>query len=288
MSEPMPSQPAVSASEAEGFITIGPNPKLLRNDDADVPLRAFPHVPANQFEGFRHEGAIVRAASHIGTRHLNSLGPRQDAYALGRSRDGNYLILAIADGVGSADLSASGAEWATRVAVGRIAQGLDRGQSVSPEVVAKTVSEWVLKVGTMLFGKASSAESLATTLVVAVVDVREFHCELFRVGDSEAFVWTPDRWLPLFAGSGLEDPTDALPSTDPKIETACAVLDPGTCLLIVTDGIGDPLNHAADVGSHFHAALATPPTHQGFSSLVGFQKQQAHDDQTAVAVWRAD
>ncbi len=302
--EPQPrSQPAVAApaaamagrareqvvgAVASGFVTIGVEPKLSRAGDADMPTASFPHAPAHQFEGFRHRRATVRAASHIGTRHLNSGGPRQDSYAVGQTRTGSHIVVAVADGVGSAKHSSTGSEWAARIAVGRAVHMLDRGQDLDAAVVADTTSEWVERMSKIFFGQRTTMHDVATTLVVASICVETFNCQLFRVGDSEGFQRVADGWHPLFPASGLEDATAALPSNEPAIEHASVDLAPNQCLLLVTDGIADPLIHSTDVGAAFHVELATPPSQHEFSALVGFQRQQAHDDQTAVAVWRTD
>jgi serine/threonine protein phosphatase PrpC len=272
------------------FMTIGRAPKLLRESDQPPPVVSWSAPVGHRFDGFAVNDFVIRSASHVGTRHMQQRQIRQDSYAVTASQDGRFVIAAVADGVGSERWAALGADWAASAAVG---QGLDAletsGQAPAADLLINVASSEVRRWAGFFDASAPESE-FSTTLVVAVLDSVTFEGQLARVGDANAFTRAEEKWIAHFRDSTAapDAPTHAIPSTTPAIERATFVLDPGQCLVLVSDGIGDLLLHADDVQHDLHQALAQPVTAQEFSAIAGFQRVQAHDDQTALAIWRRD
>ncbi|MDQ2724836.1 MAG: protein phosphatase 2C domain-containing protein, partial [Actinomycetota bacterium] len=134
----------------------------------------------------------------------------------------------------------------------------------------------------------------ATTLVVAVV-TPDGTVTGARVGDSSAFVLVGGAWSELFAAgtgdAGDEDvvatTTSALPSPSPRMETAETRLSTGDALVLVTDGVADPLRDGPEtVAPALAGALGEPPGALSLIGLVDFSRQGCHDDRTLLGVWR--
>ncbi|MBO0693169.1 MAG: protein phosphatase 2C domain-containing protein, partial [Acidimicrobiaceae bacterium] len=170
----------------------------------------------------------LRVASVVGVRHRVAARSVEDSWAW--DGDDERVVLAVADGLGSFGDSAP---VAAAVAAGAVAQ-LAGGETDLLAAVA-SVNEAV-----------SGFEEGKATLVMATV-TREGSVELVRVGDSTAFTLCKDTWTELFGSGDAEDEgmqalaTPALPSAEPAIEVARCDLRPGEVLVLVTDGVGDPL-----------------------------------------------
>jgi len=206
----------------------------------------------------------VRAASVVGVRHrLAGLGS-DDAFAWA-VRDG-AVMLAVADGVGTAPGSAAAALRACRAAV------------ECPDVA-----------GAVDAANRAAAGGGATTIVVAVV-TEGGAVELARVGDSTGLVVEEDgSWQELFEPPDPERSdraTTALPAKDPAVESAAARLGPGAVLVLATDGIADPWRDGpTTVAPALAAALAARPGAPELLGAVDFSRHGCHDDRTMVAAW---
>lgn len=95
--------------------------------------RRFPEVHDAMFDGFRTyrdeqrttASFDVRAASLRGVSHRHEGIVRQDAYCIGQSPDGRYLVAAVADGVSNATLSHLAAEATVQSLAVGLAERLD-------------------------------------------------------------------------------------------------------------------------------------------------------------------
>lgn len=289
---PAPHPPSHPASDGNGqapYITIGMQPKLLRSTDVSPPRVEFSAPAGHQFDGFAQQGLTIRCASHVGTAHMQQRRIRQDAYAVSATNDGQFVFAAVADGVGSEPNSSLGAEWAASSAVGVGIDSYDNhGRLLSaPEMVRFAADE--VRRRARAFGRGAVDTDFSTTLVVAVIGSGgETSCQLARVGDSTAFTRSTHEWLPVFAehSTSPDAPTNAIPADEPEVEVQETEMIPGQCVLLVSDGVGDLIVHAPDVRSQLFEALASPVSPLEFSAITGFQRRQAHDDQTALCVWR--
>jgi serine/threonine protein phosphatase PrpC len=263
------------------------------------------------FDGARKRVGEVRAASVRGLAHRAYGTVRQDEYSFRRTPDGRYLVLAVADGVSSGKHSHRAAIIAAR-----------RGTEVLARLLASTgpaalrwadfirhVANGVEQRGRhLLAGQGvpdvegvpvrEIADLLATTVLYAVVDLapvggaHEVH--VVSVGDSSAWVLRAGgRWEPQHAvkndGAVLHSSSvHALPllsGTEPA--PARTTVAPGEALVLMSDGIGDPLaDGTGDVGRFLTGVWSTPPASGlEFAAQVGFARRSFDDDRTAVAFW---
>ena len=64
------------------------------------------------------------------------------------------------------------------------------------------------------------------------------------------------------------------------------VLAPSEALILVTDGVGDPLGDGTgELGQQLATRWAYPPTIDAFLLDVNFLRRTFDDDRTAVGVW---
>jgi hypothetical protein len=169
------------------------------------------------------------------------------------------------------------------------------------EHVLKTLSDLVEQRGRALLRKRGVATvndlaaELATTLVLAVVDLRpddgSYRVRVVRVGDSSA--WDCAHWAggsactrvkndgPLLASSM----TAALPTVT-SFECTAHRVAAGALLVLMTDGVGDPLGDGdGDLGRFLAEVWAEPPSVLAFGAQVDFARKSFGDDRTAVVVW---
>lgn len=194
------------------------------------------------------EGFVIRGASATGERHLSAGTPCQDAYAHGRA-EGDWIILAVADGLSSGRRSGEGAALAVGAAVdlGRTLGPAVRGEAQSArrtliglmETVASRVDAAVRAVG----GPGVSIEAFDTTLTVAVLSASRVG--IVAVGDGLAVVRRADGGHHVvLSPRRVDDPLDRTPSLlgDMRRERTRVVLledaDLGGVLL-ATDGLAE-------------------------------------------------
>lgn len=109
-------------------------------------------------------------------------------------------------------------------------------------------------------------------------------------GDSAAFYLQEGRWKPLTTikneGAAIfSSAVKALPA-DTEVDARPFSLYPGQPMIIMTDGLGDPLGAARGEVSQFLAAKwFTPPDLLAFAQHLAFYRKTFADDRTAVAVW---
>lgn len=114
-----------------------------------------------------------------------------------------------------------------------------------------------------------------------------------RLGDSSGWLLADGvRWVPLGdvknAGNVIAESATAclplLPEGDPEVVRA--ELAAGSALVLMSDGVGDPLGGGTgDVGRALAASWATPPHPIEFLAQVAFGRKTFDDDRAAVAVW---
>ncbi|QFZ16993.1 protein phosphatase 2C domain-containing protein [Saccharothrix syringae] len=255
--------------------------------------------------------AEVRAASVRGLSHRAYGTVRQDEYAFRRTTDGRYFVIGVADGVSSGRHSHRAAVLAARWGVANLAAALS---SVGPERfpwgrLLAAVADRIEQRGRDLLrdlGEADAharstreiADHLATTVLYAVIDLapaRGAHeAHLVAVGDTSAWVLRPGGcWEPRTAvknGNAVlaSSAVRALPLPPPTEPVPVRTrVGPGEALVLMTDGVGDPLGAGdGDVGRYLAEVWsAPPPTGLEFAAQVGFARKSFDDDRTAVAFW---
>lgn len=134
----------------------------------------------------------VIASSAIGTSHLASGSICQDAHAYRVLEDGTLLI-AVADGAGSASHSAEGARCATDTAInflaGRLSNLPDQDVAATLAQSLSTARGAVERLAT----KDLSASDFATTLLIAVVTAADI--SIAQVGDGAIVIQHQDESL---------------------------------------------------------------------------------------------
>jgi serine/threonine protein phosphatase PrpC len=262
-------------------------------------------------DGARDRVGELRAASVRGLVHRAYGTVRQDEYSFRRTSDGRHLVIAVADGVSSGRYSHLAAAILARKGTELLAGQLTVTEPAAlpwPGLIramAKRVEgrgrKLLAELGSSNAGEApvrEVAELMASTVLYAVVDLlpvngaHEVH--VVSVGDSSAWVLRDGgRWEPQHAvkndGAVLHSSSvHALPllsGADPvPVRTTVGA---GEALVLMTDGIGDPLGAGTgEVGRFLTGVWSTPPASGlEFAAHVGFARRSFDDDRTAVAFW---
>jgi len=264
--------------------------------ESPVPLRA---VASAGNACYRADGGCssefsVLAASVAGVGHRLAGRRCEDAYGWVSAGPGR-LGLVIADGVSTAGRGGEGAD----IAVSAVCRYLLGGQATGwgkkeCEAAIRAASEELVRTA------GPAAAELSTTIVVALLCEAENDVEvvLARVGDSSAFVLRAAQWRELFrdpddeAFRGL--PVEVLPlrggSGNAAIEKSSTALSSATALVLLTDGVADPLREGpstvapalADVLDLGAAGQLTP---LDLAHAADFSRRGCQDDRTIVAAW---
>jgi serine/threonine protein phosphatase PrpC len=274
--------------------------------------------PDTTIDGASLGSIDYRAVSLRGFSHWAKKEPRQDAYLLRISANGQWLVGCVADGVSQPKYSHMAADIACREITRHIAAALDEQPAITaPDDWRKLAEElpWqqaVDQASAVMIAKASTGErdpeharpldahtvraTMATTAVsfaVAVAPAEDGQLPYSLVvaaGDSSALILSSGRWHPVTAmknaGSDLaSNAVRALPR-DVQVTPITGYLPPGDALVLVTDGIGDPMGTGTgEVGQFLAAHWSRPPDLFAFASHAAFYRRGFADDRTAVAVW---
>ncbi|MFC9636411.1 protein phosphatase 2C domain-containing protein [Streptomyces mirabilis] len=313
----------------EGLVPSGaPEPELRRGVPAHVGHRppSYPPHPlgrpsvrdADEFAAFSHavllDGArigrlTVRAASVRGDSHNWEGSCRQDAMTVTRigPPGAEMLLLAVADGVGSARYSHVGSHRFSRLA----AVYLDReAESIHAALCAQQKDELRVLATKAVAGAAAELrsawarsaqhkprpyadEDYATTLHVLLIptDPGIRDRVLCSVGDGGLFVLRDGHWEngDPDDGEGLLDTrTEALPHAYRSVKTTLLRTVPGEVLLLGTDGITNPLTQKdPEFARHLADAWGGPevPSLSDFLWQAQTRAKSYDDDRTVICVW---
>jgi serine/threonine protein phosphatase PrpC len=281
---------------ARGPLTVGePAPAIeVRLADAE------PYRPDTVADGGTAFGLTVRAASVRGLSKRFVGGPRQDDICLRLHEPTRSLIAAVADGVSGASRSDLGAALAVRYATAAVARRLDGGTdsdldwaNVFEQAAWALVDEHRRSAGDPDAGVDEAAASLATTLLVAVITGGEAgaRVQVAAVGDSPGFLLRARHYDAIVAEPEREDGligggVQALPRGARSVEAATCALEPGSVLLLCTDGLALPLAGGdGEVGRMLARELSAPPDVVDFARLLDFSRSTYDDDRSLIAVW---
>ncbi|MEO3766121.1 protein phosphatase 2C domain-containing protein [Streptomyces sp. B8F3] len=293
-----------------------PRPLGLPSVHDGDPLAAV--LPDSVVDGAELGPLTVRAASVRGDSHRWRGECRQDALGVTRlgpaaagggagpqdfaGSDG-LLLLAVADGVGSAPLSHRGAhavvacaarqldgaaaEWAAALRTGDGA----RFQALADEAVAAAAAELRASIDAPATAYATTFRALVVPLDPAV-RVRGF----LGVGDGGLFRlrdrgwWNLDHPATAAAGSGVIDTrTAALPDAYQQVSARLLEpSEPGDVLVLCTDGFSGPLagekefrEHVAEQWGH----TAGVPQPSDFLWHAQTRLKSYDDDRTIICLW---
>lgn len=252
---------------------------------------------------------IVRAASSRGLAHQQYGDPRQDDHCFVLTADGEWLVCLVADGVSSGEWSHLAAKVATEEGAADIAKLLatsDPAELPWREVLQRLADQLADICATLPSADAVDidltaqqvAAKMATTLVIGVVATRPDEdgthaVTVVRLGDSSGWILdAEDGWIPLGdvknAGNVIAESATAclplVPDSDPVVvETT---LGDDAALVLITDGIGDPLGSGqGEVATTLGQLWARPPHPVEFAAQVGFGRKTFDDDRGAIVVW---
>ena len=279
-----------------------------------LPDRAEWRVPDTILDGVVTPDAAgfaaveLRAASVRGLSHRYYGKVRQDHYAFCLTTNGRYLVVSVSDGVSAATQSQRAATTVCLSGCSGIVQQLE---SVPPDnldwqqLVEDLTSELIAEARQLARAEGSTftpkdaAATHAATALFAVVDLEpalgNLAVQVFSVGDSPAWVLRNGTgWQSLQAvkneGAVIASArTRALPVLGSELEPAMSTtLGPTDVLVLMTDGIGDPLGDGqGEVGRFLAEVWARPPAPLDFAAQVDFARKTHDDDRTAVAMWPA-
>ncbi|UXY31073.1 protein phosphatase 2C domain-containing protein [Streptomyces sp. HUAS TT20] len=265
--------------------------------------------PAVLLDGAAAGRLTVRAVSVRGDSHNWEGSCRQDAMTVTRigPPEAEMLLLAVADGVGSAAYSHIGSYRAARETarhLDREAEGVhaalsaqDEGElrAIANKAIANAVSElragW--EVSARNEGRPYADQDYATTLHVLLVptDARIRERVVFSVGDGGLFVLREGSWEARNAiadGGVLDTRTDALPHAYRSVKATLLRTEPGEVLLLGTDGITNPLTQKdPEFARHLADAWGGPevPSLSDFLWQAQTRAKSYDDDRTVICVW---
>ena len=269
------------------LLEFGPRAVLRPEPNVVTPqsLRLEDHVSDTELDGARVGACEVRAVSVRGHAHRWEGEVRQDSFALGLN--GDRLLLAVADGVGSASASHVGSNTAVREAV---------REALDPTSVISRARQAVHDAAIM---RSLEPRSVSTTIVVAEVpavpDLVEgqstWTVTLSQLGDSPAVRLRFGEWEFLRppgaaaadAGELTNSAVEALPLSG-KATTWTETFLPGDVLLLVTDGV----SNLATANSEYRDAIASlfadhTPSMAELLRVVDATVKSFDDDRTLVA-----
>ncbi|MFI7114597.1 protein phosphatase 2C domain-containing protein [Nonomuraea sp. NPDC050227] len=271
-------------------LIIGRTPRL---QSAPGPLITSNRTgPDTEIDGADLDGLVIRGASVRGDYHRYDGVPRQDAMLI-RKLGESHVLLAVADGLGSRDMSHFGASEACRAAFEDFPASLLDGYETRSDPVAyfTGIAE---SMTYMARNEGIAVAEMATTLTVAVIDIQARRgarlCHIMRVGDSTAMQLHRGVWTSCFPEDNNQtlasSATYALPDDAARVEVTTCVLIPGDTLLFCTDGLTKPM-----AGQAVREQLATwweqgaPPSLPEFLWQLSFRVRTHDDDRTAICVW---
>jgi hypothetical protein len=251
----------------------------------------------------------VLAASVRGLSHRQKGTPRQDSYGFATTPDRQWLVVVVADGVSAGRLSHRAAQLVARHAPGRVAEEIGRVPDIREidwYAIFQQLAGRIVAVGQKLLAEEGAVEvtaqqvsaAMATTVTIAVVELHPVEAtrrvHVAWLGDSPAWMLCGERWYCLteVKNAGQEVATSSvlalprLPSEPDNLPRVRWRVPPDGTLLVMTDGVGDPLGSAdGDVATALAEVWRTPPTVFRFAEQVAFGRKSFDDDRTVVAVW---
>lgn len=257
-----------------------------------VVLRGAEQVPA----------MTLRAASVRGRSHRFEGRVRQDAYAF--RCDGRFVVAAVADGVSSGPLSHVASNIVSQHGCHMIVQqlattppsALDWGDLLHV-LATKVINAGRRRLPGDDLEPAEVARQLSTTALFAVVEMRPVDghrpVHLLAYGDTSAWAlragvrWEPQQEVKNDGVAVASSATRALPYLPERPPMAVTtLLGPDDVLVLISDGLGDPLGDGdTPVGSFLAEQWRRPPEPLAFAAHVDFARRSHDDDRTAVAIW---
>ena len=294
---PMP-EPQVRAEPADTFAAL-PEPAAFGHSSAGQAPWTLPTATA--VSGLAADAALlgdleVRVASVVGPGHRceEPAQPRQDAHAVGRTADGHYLIVAVADGVGQSRHADLGARVAVTCATRELATLLASG-GISAIRTGWLYENIAREMAGTARGRGMTAEDVCSILVTAAIPTAPR-----RDGTRTMWVsWIGDVSLWLLRDGALKRQTGArktglsrnalsavLPFDPDGWQEGEVPLGPGDRVALMTDGLSDALDANLAVAEFFRRRWSAAPPHPAsFLHDLCFDAPGQLDDRTVAVVW---
>jgi hypothetical protein len=285
--------PAVLASRL-------PDPPVFSS--ASAPGQAPWHMPVGAApSGLAADAARlgdleVRAASMVGAGHRcqEPAGPRQDAYALGRTPDGQFLIIAVADGVSESPRSDLGARVAVSAATRELGKMLASGgmAAINVELLYKIVSGEMLGTGRDRGLRDEDICSLLIAAVIPTVPRPDGTRPIWASWIGDVSLWIHHTGA-LHRVTGMEKTgldrntlSAVLPFNPDRAERLVFDLRLSDRIAVMTDGLSDSLSAVSGVADFFAREWAGSAPHPAaFLHSLCYDGPGQTDDRTAVVVW---
>ncbi|MFE6665246.1 protein phosphatase 2C domain-containing protein [Streptomyces sp. NPDC057697] len=267
-----------------------------------VPPTGMSYRPDTVCDGWSTAALDVRLASVRGYEHRHDGTQREDDAAMAWDQGTGTVVFAVADGVSEARQPHIGSQLACRSAVDEmLSQVRNKGGLVSDWPKLLSTVHWQLREQARRLlrlqeeaGVRETADLLGTTLVAGTATPTERGVEVsvVWVGDSGVWLLGNDRIRALAGGKTtgpdglLSSVVEPLPLVPAVVSPLSLVLEPGTVLLVGTDGFGDPLGDGEGaVGELFRTELRSPVSPLRFAHLLDFSRETFGDDRTLIALW---
>jgi serine/threonine protein phosphatase PrpC len=267
-------------------------------------------IPDMVVDGAAHEALTVRAASVRGDSHRYHAEPRQDSLAvtrIGEQGADELLLLAVADGVGSAARSHVGSQQACRLAalyLDTVAAELAAAlREADPARFAGAADPALRHVATLLAhqarerGEDPGAYSTTLRMLLVPLDPAVRVRGFLAVGDGGTALLRDGRWYlgitdpdPHGDGEGagmIDTRTAALPHSHRAQVQLIGPAQPGDVLVLCTDGLSTPLAGDAGMRDFLGRAwgLGPVPAPADFLWQLQYRVKSYDDDRTAVVLW---
>ncbi|MET9672495.1 protein phosphatase 2C domain-containing protein [Streptomyces sp. NPDC006482] len=276
---------------------------------SDDPTAAV--LPDIVLDGAAYPPLTVRAASVRGDSHRYHGEPRQDSLGvslLGEPGPGELLMLAVADGVGSASLSHVGsssvcrwAAWALAHHAQELYEALAAGAAAHfAELATFVVERLADRLTLSAKNRSHEPASYATTLRVLLVprDPSVRTRGLLTVGDGGIALLRDGRWdldpggtaEEKGAGDGVIDTRTAALPLSRTAETRLLTTRPGDVLVLSTDGLSTPLAGESEMREFFGSAWGgggSVPEPADFLWQFQYRVKSYDDDRTGAVLWEA-
>lgn len=238
----------------------------------------------------------VRAASMVGAGHRcqEPAGPRQDAYALGRTPDGQFLVIAVADGVSGSPRSDLGARVAVSAATRELVKMLTSGgmPAINIELLYKVIAGEMLGTGRDRGLPDGDICSILIVTVIPAVPRRDGTRPVWTSWIGDVSLWIQeDELLHRVTGrekTGLDRNTlsAVLPFNPDRAEQLMFNVFPSTRVAVMTDGLSDSLSGISGAAEFFTRQWSSPAPHPAaFLHSLCYDGPGQTDDRTAVVVW---
>jgi len=237
----------------------------------------------------------LAAASLTGLGHLHMATTGQDSYSFALADDGQAVICAAADGLGSRPSSAQiGATLLTRMLCARLARLPTDGVLTSPQPSFATALAEVnddLCSFRHKLGLHLEDRDLSSTLAFIWIptDHRTRPSFAGRIGDCAVFTLSESAYETIFErGEGPLNVVKAcLPRTPPLDELELKKLDLSTqqAIILATDGLADDLFNSPAVRAWLAKCWSSRCGAFRMLDALRYRRQGSHDDRTALTVW---